>query len=117
MKQHFLKKKVRGRKNLEMWIWVEPRKFYSRIIIFITKGAITEEYFTPIHSAITKYAKEQRKKHGYKEEIQCQRGVITPRFIEMFTMLGDEQQMVNEILEILFSKPLSLFLFCLTDGG
>ena len=51
-----------------------------------------------------KYAKEQRKKHGYKEEIQCQRGVITPRFIEIFTMLGDEQQMVDEILKILSSK-------------
>jgi len=72
--------------------------------MFITKGAIPEEYYTSIHSAITKYAKEQRKKHGYKEEIQCQRGVITPRFIEMFTMLGDEQQMIDEILKILSSK-------------
>ena len=104
MGQHFMKKKVRGSKNLEMWIWVEPRKYYSRIIMSITKGAIPEEYFTPIHSAIVKYAKEQRKKHGYKEEIQCQRGVITPRFIEIFTMLGDEQHMVDEILKILSSK-------------
>lgn len=99
-----MKKKVKGSKNLEMWIWVEPRKYYSRIIMFVTKGIIPEEYFTPIHSAIVKYAKEQRRKHGYKEEIQCQRGVITPRFIEMFTMLGDEQQMVDEILKILSSK-------------
>ena len=104
MKQHFLKKKVRGSKDLEMWIWVEPRKYYSRIIMFITKGAIPEEYYPSIHSAIVKYAKEQRKKHGYKEEIQCQRGTITPRFIEMFTMLGDEQQMIDEISEILSSK-------------
>ena len=90
--------------------------------------SIPEEYSTPVHSAIVKYAKEQRKKHGYKEEIQCQPGVITPRFIEMFTilsqqaergwqelvitprfiemftMLGDEQQMVDEILKILSSK-------------
>ena len=99
-----MKKKVRGSRNLEMWIWVEPRKYYSRIIMFITKGAIPEEYFTLIHSAIVKYAKKQREKHSYKEEIQCQRGVITPRFIEMFTMLGDEQQMVDEILNILSSK-------------
>ena len=99
-----MKKKVRGSKNLEMWIWVELRKYYSRIIMFITKGAIPEEYFTLIHSAITKYAKEQREKYGYKEEIQCQRGTITPRFIEMFTMLGDEQHMVDEILKILSSK-------------
>jgi len=104
MRQHFMKKKVRGSKNLEMWIWVEPRKYYSRIIMFVTKGAIPEEYYPSIHSAIVKYAKEQRKKHGYKEEIQCQRGVITPRFIEIFTMLGDEQQMVDEILKILSSK-------------
>ena len=97
-------KKVKGSKNLEMWIWVEPRKYYSRIIMFITKGAIPEEYYISIHSAITKYAKEQRKMHGYKEEIQCQRRVITPRFIEMFTMLGDEQQIVDEILNILSSK-------------
>lgn len=101
MRQHFLKKKVRGSKNLEMWIWVEPRKSYSRVIIFLTKGSIPEAYFQDIHKSIADYAKAQKHRYGKKEEIQCQRGTITPRFIEMFTMLGDEQERIRDIFEIL----------------
>lgn len=84
-----------------MWIWVEPRKSYSRVIIFLTKGALPESYFQDIHRSIAAYAKEQKHVYGKKEEIQCQRGIITPRFIEMYTMLGDEEERIRDIFTIL----------------
>lgn len=105
MKQHFLKKKVKGKKKFEARIWVEPGRVYSRILIIMTRGSIPEEYFRDIHKCIVDYAKEQRKKHGHKEEIQCQRGTITPYFLEMYVMKGDEQERINKILEILTHNP------------
>jgi len=91
-------------KKNEIFIWVERREKYSRLLFIIRKGMITPDYSKPLLEATNEYAKEIRKKYGRTAYTQCQRGTITPHFLEFFCMNGDERKRIDSIMKVLSEK-------------
>ena len=89
------------KKKDEIFIWVERREKYSRLLFIMPKGAVRPETSKALLENTSEYAREVEKKYGKAERTQCQRGTIIPNFLELFCMNGDEKRRIDSIMNVL----------------